>query len=273
MKDIDEVLNRATKAHSQPQSFVEAALEGLGWAREAVRIHGLMAKDPKWAERPEWIADHERRAKHAAALATEQDEQGFRYLWSLGAVQLWSIAEVTIDHVALRLLRYPELIPEDSILNRLEGPLLPFLGHAEEDRAERLIGLLKEKLRAGVKLGVGRFEALLEPFGIGGPYRDNVRRTFLELSQVRNLVVHQNGLVDRRFQSVCPWFVSSVGEVLPLVANHFMIYSLCVDWLILEIDLRLHRRRNISPPAGAAELQDDVEGRLDSLIRTRPASV
>jgi uncharacterized protein YutE (UPF0331/DUF86 family) len=47
-------------------------------------------------------------------------------------------------------------------------------------------------------LGCGRFESLLDTIGLGGSVEETVKRLFLELSQVRNIVVHKAGKADKR---------------------------------------------------------------------------
>jgi hypothetical protein len=85
------------------------------------------------------------------------------------------------------------------------------------------------------KLGIGRFEAILDACGLSGGLSDDYRRDLFELSQVRNLVVHRFSVADERFFKSCPWFGLSVGErlILPEARLHAYIvaarnYGACI---------------------------------------------
>lgn len=50
---------------------------------------------------------------------------------------------------------------------------------------------LSRSLNADFKRGVGQFEAILDAIGLAGPVDPDVRRTLLELNEVRNVLVHR----------------------------------------------------------------------------------
>jgi hypothetical protein len=274
MDELEQILSRATRAHTELHSFVEVALQGLGWAENARRIHDLMVNgEAPLSSNPAISEFHRHRAEQAEAFALAQGPLGFPYLWYLASVRLWTILEVAVDDIVLEMLQHPDLLPTDSVLEKLEGPLLSFLQGTAEDRADHLLTLLKEKLRASFRPGVGRLEVLLEPVGLGGPCHEKVRRTLLELSQVRHLVVHKNGLVDRRFRNACPWLELQVGQPLPLGHSNFVSYGLSVDWYDVELGNRIERCFGRTPRTDAVELQRDLQSKLSEALEPRPSPI
>ena len=81
-----------------------------------------------------------------------------------------------------------------------------------EDRPSYLLDLLEQEVASGLKLGVGRFESLLDIFGLSGAVPNFVRRYLFELSQVRNVLVHRRGIADRRLVDQCPWLKLQIGD-------------------------------------------------------------
>lgn len=149
----------------------------------------------------------------------------------------------------------------DEVLYRLKGPLLEFRAASPEEQSEFLAQLLKNAVDAPLKLGIGRFEAVLDPCGLGGGVHDLVRRVLLELSQVRNLVVHRSARVDKRILEHCPWLRARAGEELRVSAADFSIYGAAGYWYLMELARRVQRR------AGSVE-GDNVQGILERLVVT-----
>jgi hypothetical protein len=129
---------------------------------------------------------------------------------------------------------------------------------------------LQEKTRAALKPGVGRIEPLLDAVSLGGAVPDSVRRVVLELSQVRNLVVHKNGVVDRRFVDQCPWVRADVGGLLVIHADDLHRYGLAVDWYNLEMGNRARRLLSEPEHTGSIELQRDLEKLIVEYLDSRP---
>ena len=74
--------------------------------------------------------------------------------------------------------------------------------------------MLEKELGAGLRDGVTRFEAILDPFGLSGELPASLRREIYELGQVRNLIAHNASKVDRRFADACPWLEVKTGDEL-----------------------------------------------------------
>ena len=224
------------------------------------RINAFLGEAGRF-KTPEERERAEIHAKEIQSFALDQRASGFSYLYTLAAVRLWGIIEACVDDLVAGALTTIEECKDRDLLFRLKGPLLEFRSASADEQAEFLAELLKSAVDATLKLGAGRFEALLDPCGLGGGLDDQVRRVLLELSQVRNLVVHKSGRVDRRLLEQCPWLRHTLGEALHTSATDFGIYSSGVYWYLMELARRVRRRR------GEAEDQE-LENILGSLLES-----
>jgi hypothetical protein len=176
-----------------------------------------------------------KRLAEAERFAEREGPVGFPFLYSIASVQLWALLESAVDDLVAEILtQRPQAMMEDSV-RRVKGPLVEFALASATERAEVLGELLSHEVGARFKLGVGRFETVLAAVGFGGPVADGPRRWLLELSQVRNAVVHCGSTVDARFASLCPWLGLSSGQVLRISGSRFASYIFSSIWYLLEL--------------------------------------
>ena len=102
-----------------------------------------------------------------------------------------------------------------------------------------VVDMLEKELGGALKDGVTRFEVMLEPFGLSGELPANLRREIYELSQVRNLIVHNISKVDRRFVAACPWIKVKIGEEYRVSHHTFARYSRVLTTYVTLIICRL----------------------------------
>ncbi len=111
----------------------------------------------------------------------------------------------------------------------------------EDEQIEFILEQLKQELGSSFKLGVGRFESLFKILGIGGPVEDLSRRGLLDFSEIRNAIVHNKAIADRRVVERCPWRKLKLGDPIKPVREDFLMYfDICV-WYMLELDGRWDR--------------------------------
>jgi len=121
---------------------------------------------------------------------------------------------------------------------KLTGPLVEYASATESDQAEQLLNLLKNDKSASLKEGCGRFESLLNAINLGGPVTPKASKKLLELSEVRHVLVHRRGRVDRKLLSKCPWLPQKIGERFKPTREHFNDYGACVHWYLFELERR-----------------------------------
>jgi hypothetical protein len=239
-----QLIRRKNEDLRELELFVDIALNGLDMATKAVRGVELVQEISKVLGEPspyptlDVLERAKARAQAVEKFAAQEKQRGFPYLFGLGSVRLWALMEALVDELVIEALKTPKQCKDQALLAKLKGPLLEFRGASIEDQAEFLAETLKQAVDATLKQGVGKFEAVLEPVGLGGGVADAVRKLLFELSNVRNAIVHRGGKADRRLVESCPWLGLSRGNPLLLTGRHFHRYVLSAQWYLLELRAR-----------------------------------
>lgn len=174
-----------------------------------------------------------------ARLAQEEVDNGFPLLHMQAAITLWSGLESVVRNLAVAWFRNrPEAYQIEGV-RRIRVRLGEYELLTLDERGYHIVELLEQEVSAGMKLGVGRFESLLDPIGLGGSVSESVRRTLLELSQIRNVLVHRRGVVDRRFVEQCPWMNMTPGQSLVVSHKQFERYHSASVAYVMELIQRL----------------------------------
>lgn len=252
-QDRIKLLGKASGEISELCDFVELAWEGLGVCLSAPRMADVLGRLPQTRARyaTEWA---KKRAEKQSSRAKLHFDSGFRYLYGLAAVKLWSILETLVKDLATGELSELGAASLSEEVRRLRGPVIDFILADDDTRSEMLFALLEQDLKAKFKPGVGRFETVLESVGLSGRVAAPVRKALLELSVVRNVVVHQSTLLDKRALTACPWLGQKPGDPAPLSADRFQNYLGAAGWYVMELMRRCHSDGDVPNPGD----EDDV---------------
>jgi hypothetical protein len=169
-------------------------------------------------------SDRLKAAQKEAALAKHEVESGFPVLHAWAVVGLWALLEAAIRNFVAEWLKHKRTAWSADSVQRLKIRLGEYESIPKNQRHSFVVAMLERELAANLKAGVSRFEAMLEPFGLSGTIPDELRRTMYELSQVRNLIAHNAGEVDRRFSESCPWLNAKIGEKFFISNRMFQTY-------------------------------------------------
>ena len=173
--------------------------------------------------------------RYAQQRALEEEKQGHRLLLAHSVVALWGALETAIPQFCRDwLLAFPQTL-EFPAFSKLRLPMSVVL---EEDRTvvmEQCVEEVSRSAGAPLKVGVGRFELLLQALGIIVPLAKEERDLFFEFSKLRNVFAHQSGIADRRFVAECPSFGATVGEPVPMRWGHYHAYSGIVAQYALRV--------------------------------------
>jgi hypothetical protein len=241
---LHEAIQRASDELRQLEMFVSICIRALGQSTQAVQMVEVAQRLAMQANLTEHIKTEEEllrvkeRAAEVEVFAKQQKGDDFSYLFSLAVVRLWSILEAMVDDLVVDFLRRPDECKDKDIIYSLKGPLLEFATAPPERQADFLTERLKDAVKAGLKPGVGRFEAMLDPIGLGGGIDSDVRRVLFELSQVRNAIVHKAGVADQRFIENCPWLNLNIDKPIKVNAEDFHLYTMSAYYYAVEIRLR-----------------------------------
>lgn len=247
-------LNRATNAVGNLDAYVNATL--------------VLGRDHPYPTEGEY-----RRAKESAetiqAYAQEQAVAGVPYLFGLAATKLWSILETLVYDLVLEELQHPERWMATKPFSNYKVSLADFMTMTREEQIEALAREYKHMQGADRQIGVGRLESMLNPISLGGGVDDEVKRALLELSQVRNVIVHRLGIVDARLVTNCPWLGLRVGQALMLKNDDYWIYAGATLYYILEVRQRYHGKLNKTPIKDIKEIQHGMVEGLQRLFQKR----
>src|SRR5581483_10173017 len=217
---------------------------------EAIKKTNAKAKKARRAERdirdPLEVAyeeeDEQERliwAEQRAKFAADQLSNGSPYLFSLGTIRLWGILEAEVDDSVAELIRTREAVRKRPPFEKLTVPFQDYSEAPIEEQSAIVCRALKDSVGAAKKSGVKRFEVLLEPVGLVGPYDKDIQRTVSEMSAFRHVLVHRDGIVDARMLLQCPWLNLTKGDRIVVDSRKFHRFAQSAEWLLLEYRRRL----------------------------------
>lgn len=188
-------------------------------------------------------------AKQQAELAQREIDREFSSLVGQSITVLWGALEALIKDFLVRWLELLPVLWERTAISSLKIRIGDYEALCAEDRRRYVIGEIERNVAAKLKVGVGRFEAVLSELDLGGGVDDSIRRDLLELSAMRNALVHNGGHVDARFKAICPWIECELGHLLqPTRADYRRFSGAVLRYAALVVERAELRIGSESPP-------------------------
>lgn len=173
-----------------------------------------------------------------AELAGRMIDTGFSLLHEQALISLWGTLEAFVeDLLACWLLREPSAREAEPVRS-VRVSITEFELMDQEQRCLYIIKALEQETSAIYRKGIGRFETLLDVFGLGGPVSATVRRDVHELQQVRNVLVHRRGIADRQLLEACPWMDVAIGDQVVVTSEDLLRYVRALDSYLAELIYR-----------------------------------
>lgn len=194
-------------------------------------------------------------AQQEAELAKHEVATDFPILHAWAVVALWAHLEALVRNFLSVWLKNQPLARQCDPIQRLRIRLGDYEAIANSYKSLYIIELLEKELGVGLRNGVQHFEALLEPFGLSGPVPKPIADVLYELGQVRNLIAHNAGKVDRRFNEACPWLKAKIGSSLNVSSQRAVVYfraTILYATLILTRSGKIHGK-NMTEASEAVE--------------------
>jgi hypothetical protein len=142
---------------------------------------------------------------------------GFADLHKTSVIVLWSILEAMSAGVVIRTLVETPQQEWPSQLLRQKIPFSDVAGRDTEDLAWQMLGL-HDVGKNGLALLERRFDLV----GLSGGLQSRLGQDIIEVHQVRNVLAHRNGVIDRYFMAKCPWVVDvEVGQLIAIDQGRF----------------------------------------------------
>jgi hypothetical protein len=207
-------------------------------------------------------------SRRVAALARQEIERGFPLLHAHATVALWSALESLVEDIAVSWLANDPTTLQLDRVGRLKIPAADFELLAREDRLRHMAQLLKEDVKASLRLGSDQLDAVLDVLNLGGPVPEDTRKKLYELQQVRNVLVHRRSIVDRHLLSRCPWLTWQVGDTVIITTGALHDYDHAAQSYALHLINRVRSRCGLreiwSAAASASEVTEDTSSRPES---------
>lgn len=159
-----------------------------------------------------------------ADVAEHTRATDFGLLHANSLVGLWGAVEGVVEDIAALWVAAQPDMHALPVFAKMKLPVTELLGRDRLGQARALVAELQRQERSDSRLGVGQFEAVFDPIGLGGVVDDEIRRHVLAAQQTRHLIAHRNSIADDRFVSRCPWLGIAVGERVELTTATFKGY-------------------------------------------------
>jgi hypothetical protein len=177
--------------------------------------------------------------RQASALAQLEVDEGFPTLHRQVALSLWSSLEWLISNLLANwLANEPNALSIENV-RKVKVSIADYENFSGMDKYYYLLSEIERDTKSALKQGVGRFESTLEVFGLGGSVPDTIKKDLFEFGQVRNVLVHRNGMADARFVLACPWLKLSTGQAVTVdearLTRYFHAVSEYVNLLIARL--------------------------------------
>jgi hypothetical protein len=148
----------------------------------------------------------------------------FPFMYRIWTVMLWSILENYVRNFLIEWIKQnPDAMRSESI-QKIQIRLGEYEALLDDEKYEYVLEMIEFQSKSKLGLGIGRFEPILEQFGLSGKVDDETKKSILELQQVRHVLVHRNGIVDKRLAETCPWVVPEPGKTIFIDSEIYDMY-------------------------------------------------
>lgn len=170
-----------------------------------------------------------------AEIARAEIDRKFSTLFGFGVLAYWSWLEtLVVDFMVLWITKKPSAVQNLKAV-RLKVDLTEYVRLKGRDRARFIVDCIDRELRGPSRIGMGRFETLLEAIGLRVSLNDELRRDLYEFQQVRNCLAHHFGVADKKLIAACPWLKANVGQPLAVSRSDFVRYGNAATTLLLQL--------------------------------------
>lgn len=213
-----------------------------------------MENDPETVRRRE-------RDKATIDLLERQKEQGFPTLHGMASIAIWSELEAYVDDIAANFLSLNDRSWSGERIAKLRLPVADFVSMTVLDRAEWCVRQLFGDAVHDRRIGIGRFESLLDAIGLlRSPVAAPVPHILAELHAVRNLLAHRRGRIDKRFLEALGRSDLEVGGRWLPNLNEVRRYAAAVISYAASVSMRinLHYGADVSKQEHVLKASEDV---------------
>ncbi len=164
-------------------------------------------------------------AHKQSSLATEEINKGFPFIFNQATILLYSHLESLIKEIITSFIKNnPDYITLKEF-STLKIQLSEYEGLNQDEKFDYIYFLYERAIAPGFFYGTKRFEALLAPIKMNGAVNSITEKNIFELAQLRNVLLHKSGRVDKTLIERCPWLNLKFGD--KILVNHIQYKKYC----------------------------------------------
>lgn len=160
-----------------------------------------------------------------AAFAKEEIANGFATVLSHHAVAMWAGIETATEQTLINLIRK---VPDahDVIVKATPSLNVEKVKTKTSNDAKKAKDMWRNEVWKGdaSKHSFDRELAMLAAFGVNVALTRVQRQALIEMSEVRNVLVHSGGFVDEKMLTKLPWLKLKAGQQLKVTAARMENY-------------------------------------------------
>lgn len=231
-----------------------SSLQGVHDLQKAILEYDLFEESREETEVESKIL---KEAELITALAKSETKKDFPVLHAHSLIAIWGAVEALIDDIfVMWLLNKPEILNNETLV-KIRIPLIKFEALDREDRMRLILEEVKREVRATYKPGILGFEQLLEYLGLSGPVDDKIKRSLIEMKQIRNILLHRGGFVDQRAIEACPWMNWRRGQKIQIDHKNYHKYFAAIHDYILCLFNRIRVHFGKAPYKSNSHIIED----------------
>lgn len=186
------------------------------------------------------IFDDDEFVDEKADMISEKHHEYIKSMYRQGIVYLWTSLESFIKDLILELIKFDNSYLSSEELSNINIPMSEYFSFDSEDKIDYLADLIYEKTKSSRQRGINRFEGYLKAFDLDGPFNTNHKTNIFILHQIRNCVIHNDSIVDRKFYENCKQLGYDIGDEITISQEEYRKYERSVLAYIMEVFYRLN---------------------------------
>jgi len=221
------------------QTVVMLSVNGINNSQLAPRIVEFLAESDKFSTGDEIRLNE---AKIIAQKGIKEIENEFSLIYSIGVVMLYSYLEGMIKSFIINYLKNNS-IHDLKEFCAVKISLAEYMKLEENEKYDYLFQQYEKSISNGIQYGVTRFETLLAPIQFSGIVEKGITKTIFELAQIRNNILHRNGIVDHYLKKSCPWLNLKTNDKIKVTQKDFVLFSKAIQGYLVTMLIRIGEKK------------------------------
>jgi hypothetical protein len=184
------------------------------------RIEGVIKATKvlqKYDTDKQYESDEEIKKKHAELIETAQKEisEDFYSMKSAELILNYSRFESAVNESLYSYFGLCDIAELPSVVsNKMD--LSTLLKMNADEQRQYVADIYIQRNSAGIRYGFKRFESIIEPIFGSSTSTIDIRDEIFKFAQIRNLIIHRNGIVDQQFADLFGEAEQKVGQRIDL---------------------------------------------------------